>query len=238
MTDVEKFASPPADVPATWAALMRLSARVHNTVMVPKLLRGRPDEVLAVMIHGAELGLPPITALRSIHMIEGQPSASAALIRALIMRHGHLLQWREVSAERVVLYGRRADTGSDALVTWTLDDARRANLLGKGNWKTYPKAMLAARATSEMGRLLFADLLHGISYTPEELGAVGPYAAIDVDYIAAPDDPPSVDTEIEAEDAEEWDNDGDPPPEVDDRGPVVDVLPPDDSEPVLPLATP
>lgn len=184
MTDIvpAEAAAPavPSDVPAEWQALMRLSTRVADTAMVPKPLRGRPHEVLAVMLHGAELGLAPITALRSIHIIEGQPTASAQLMRALILREGHVLQWREVSSDKVVLYGKRRDTGSDALVTWTLDDAKRANLLGKGNWKTYPRAMLAARATSEVARLLFADVLHGLSYTPEEVGGVGPYDAIDV----------------------------------------------------------
>lgn len=170
----------PADVPAEWQALMRLAARVANTSMVPKQLRGNHAEVLSVMLHGAELGLAPITALRSIHVIEGQPTASAQLMRALILREGHILQWREVSSDKVVLYGRRRDTGSDALVTWSVEDAKRAKLLGKGNWQTYPRAMLAARATSEIARLLFADLLHGLSYTPEEVGGVGPYDAIDI----------------------------------------------------------
>ena len=47
--------------------------------------------------------------------------------------------------------------------------------------------MLAARATSELARLLFADILHGLAYTPEELGAVGPMAAIDIEYDPARD---------------------------------------------------
>jgi hypothetical protein len=89
-----------------------------------------------------------------------------------------------------------------------MDDAKRANLAGKGNWKSYPRQMLAARATSEIARLLFADLLHGLSYTPEEVGGIGPYDAIDVTSEPAP---------------EVWDADG---------GPL------EPSEPILPLDTP
>lgn len=191
----------PTDVPAEWQALMRLTARIAGTSMVPRPIRGNGAEVLSVMLHGAELGLAPITALRSIHIIEGQPTASAQLMRALILREGHILQWREVSSEKVVLYGKRRDTGSDALVTWTLDDAKRANLAGKGNWKTYPRAMLAARATSEIARLLFADLLHGLSYTPEETGGGGPYDAIDVT------DPTADPMVIHSAGDAEWDDD-------------------------------
>jgi hypothetical protein len=162
--------------------LYNLARLTTNTEMVPKPLRGRPDAAFAVMVYGAELGLEPMAAMRSIFLIEGQPTCSAQLMRGLIQAAGHLLAWRQVSSERVELYARRRDTGADGVVVWTLDDARRAKLLGKGNWTTYPRAMLAARATSEMARLLFSDVLHGIAYTPEEVGAVGPYSAIDVDY--------------------------------------------------------
>jgi len=167
--------------------LYTLARLTTNTQMVPKPLRGRADEAFAVMVYGRELGLEPFAALRSIYIVDGQPTCSAQLMRALIQSAGHLLVWREVGADRVVLYGRRRDTGADTTVTWTLDDARRAKLLGKGNWSTYPRAMLAARATSEMARLLFADALHGIAYTPEEVGAVGPYGAVDVDYVPTVD---------------------------------------------------
>jgi hypothetical protein len=170
--------------------LWRVAQRIAKTAMVPKALRGDAHEVLAVMAYGDELGIGPMAALRSIHMIEGAPTCSAQLMRALILGHGHVLQWREVRDDRVTLYGRRRDTGSDATVTWSMDEARRAKLLGKGNWGTYPRAMLAARATSELARLLFADLLHGVVYTPEEVGAVGPYDAIDVEW-----QPPVVDVE-------------------------------------------
>jgi hypothetical protein len=188
---VERIERVPGDVPPTWQALMRLAARVAPTTFVPKPLRGNPGEVLACMMYGAELGLSPITSLRSIHVIDGQPTCSAQLMRALIQRAGHMLSWREVTAERVVLYGRRRDTGSDATVTWTLEDAKTAKLLGKGNWATYPRAMLAARATTEIARLLFADELHGLAYTPEEVGAVGPYDAIDIEYMPTVDDTPA-----------------------------------------------
>jgi hypothetical protein len=166
-------------------ALARLTT---NTEMVPKALRGRPDAALAVMVYGSELGLSPMTALREVYIIEGTPSCSAKLMRALILRAGHQLEWRVLTRDRAVLTGRRRDRRGHATVEWTLDDARAAGVASKDVWKRYPRSMLAARATSELARLIFPDVT--IGYTPEELGGsvqhFGEYDTIDVE----PDDLP------------------------------------------------
>ena len=46
--------------------------------------------------------------------------------------------------------------------------------MNKDNWKTQPQVMLLARATSEVVRLIAADVLLGIPYSIEELQDVGP----------------------------------------------------------------
>ena len=40
----------------------------------------------------------------------------------------------------------------------------------KDNWWHYAKSMYWARAVSQIGRMAFADVLMGVSYTPEEMG--------------------------------------------------------------------
>lgn len=194
--------------------LWKLARLTTDTEMVPRPLRGRPDAALAVMVYGHELGLEPMTSLRGIFIIEGTPTCSAKMMRALIYRAGHELSFKEQTRDRCILWGRRADGHGEATVEWTMDDARTAGLVGKDVWKRYPRQMLKARATSEIARDIFPDV--EIGYTPEELSRVdlsGDYDYLDIEEV-------------------------DPPPEVDDRGPVVDVPVEEDSEPVLPLATP
>ena len=160
-----------ADVPDSWVALMRLTARIYDTTFVPRTLRGNPNEVLAAMLTGQELGLGPMQSLRMINVIEGRPSISAELMRALVNRAGHRLSVVEARQDKVTLFGQRRDTGSSATVTWTLKDAERARLTGNPAWAKYPRSMLLARATSELCRQIFADIVTGL-YTPEEAAAI------------------------------------------------------------------
>jgi hypothetical protein len=188
----------PAPTPSTAAVdaerahlnmLVTLAKLTTDTEMVPKALRGRPSAALAVMVYGHELGLRPMTALREVFIIDGTPSCSAKLMRALIFRAGHKLVWKTTSSTECVLYGVRADGQGEATVTWTMDDARAAGVQAKDVWKKYPRAMLAARATSELARLIFPDVTVG--YTPEELGRVdlsGQYDYLDVEEADAPPD--------------------------------------------------
>ena len=167
--------------------LVTLAKLTTDTEMVPKTLRGRPSAALAVMVYGHELGLRPMTALREVFIIDGTPSCSAKLMRALIFRAGHKLEWITTSSTECKLHGERADGRGTATVTYTLDDAKLAMLLGKDVWKRYPRAMLAARATSELARLIFPDVTVG--YTPEELSRVdlsGEYDYLDVEEADAP----------------------------------------------------
>ena len=152
--------------------MWKLSQRVGNTPFVPTALRGKPESVLACILYGSELGLGPMQSLNSIHVIEGRTAMSPELMRAMVARHGHRIDVLQNTNEVCEVKGVRADTGSTATVRWSIEDARLAGLAGKNNWKTYPRAMLLARATSELCRIVFPDVIAGLSYTPEEVASI------------------------------------------------------------------
>jgi hypothetical protein len=155
-----------------YESLWKLSQRISNTPFVPTALRGKNEAVLACVLYGAELGLGPMQSLNSIHVIEGRTAMSPELMRAMVARHGHRIDVIENSATVCEVKGMRSDTGSTATVRWTMEDAKLAGLAGKNNWKTYPRAMLLARATSELCRIVFPDVIAGLSYTPEEVSSI------------------------------------------------------------------
>jgi hypothetical protein len=145
---------------------------IANTEFVPRDLRGNLPAIMACVATGRALGIADITALRSIHIIDGRPTYSAELMVMLARRAGHSIQG-EVEEGRAVVRGKRLDNGDEMTVTWTLAMAERAGLLSKQNWRKYPEAMLWARAVSQLCRELFADCFAGATYVPEELEDVG-----------------------------------------------------------------
>ena len=100
-------------------------------------------------------------------MIEGRPTLAAETQRALILAAGHDLWLEDATTTKVTVAGRRKDSDQTVRVTWTIDDAKRAGISGRQNWRTYPRQMLTARATAELARAIFADAIGGLAATEE-----------------------------------------------------------------------
>ena len=166
--NLPEVARPLSPAEVSW----KVAQKIANTPFVPTAFRGKPESVYAAVLYGEELGLGPMQSLTQIHVIEGKPSLAPEGMRGLVLKAGHRIDVKHATNDKVVLYGRRADSGSEATVEWTMKDAQLAGLAGRGAWKTYPRAMLMARATSELCRMLFADIIAGLSYTPEEVMSV------------------------------------------------------------------
>ncbi|MFJ3089099.1 hypothetical protein [Streptomyces sp. NPDC086838] len=131
--------------------------------------RGKPDEITAAILTGQELGLKPMTALKSIDVIQGQPALRAHAMRAIVQHQGHDIELVESDDTHCVMRGRRKGAEDWQTVTWDIPRAQRLGLLGKDQWKKQPKTMLVARATGELCRLIASDALHGLPYAAEEV---------------------------------------------------------------------
>jgi hypothetical protein len=147
-----------------------LAVKLHETEFVPARLRKRPAAVMACILSGDEAGIGPMQSLRQIFVTDdGKVGMAAELMRSLVLREGHEIWAEDYTTTRVTMAGRRRGQENPSRVTWTMDDAKKAGLANRTNWSRYPRAMLAARATTELCRLLFADVIAGISYSMEEL---------------------------------------------------------------------
>jgi hypothetical protein len=141
------------------------------------------QQAVTIAMKGRELGIPLMQSLSHIHVVNGKPSCSSELMLALIFKNCPTAIIDYVSSNEKVceIQARRSKEYPPQTFKFSLDDAVRVGgLLTKQTWKSYPQAMLRARAISMMSRALFPDAISGMSYTPEELGAeVVPAEAIE-----------------------------------------------------------
>lgn len=182
-----------------WAHAARqahaIAQSLAETSFVPKAMQRRPDEVCGAILAGRELGLSPMASLRSIDLIDGTPAMRAIALRGLVQSHGHRVWVEESTEHRAIVCGQRRKVLVDPTPnpversTWTMDRARKAGLAGKRNWQTHPTAMLVARATAEVCRLIAGDVLIGMPYTVEELTDEGPNAPVFIEPTAAAEQP-------------------------------------------------
>jgi hypothetical protein len=136
--------------------------------MLPNHYRS-PESVLTAILYGRELGFSPIRALNSITVINGKPTLEAQALKSLAIAHGGRIKTLEWSDTVCTLECTRGDWTDSASYSW--EDATRAGLTSKDNWKRMPKAMLYARAVSILVRNMFADILGGL-YSREEIDEV------------------------------------------------------------------
>jgi len=132
-----------------------------------------PGQVMIAIQLGAEIGLPPMTALKNIAVFNGRPTIWGDTLLALVERHGLLDVIEEtidgtgddrVATCRVRRKGRSYDTTR----TFSVADAKKAGLWGKaGPWQTYPDRMLQMRARGFALRDTFPDALGGFMLADE-----------------------------------------------------------------------
>ncbi|MCU1617367.1 MAG: hypothetical protein JWO98_4907 [Frankiales bacterium] len=184
MTEIEQYQPRSAEVATiladptggrlvAWAAAARaanaLAASLIKTSFVPKEFRGKPEEATAAILLGDELGLSPISALRSVYVIHGTPSIYAKTAVALVQSHGHEV-WTESQTDReVVMGGKRKGSTHEEFAKWDIDRARKAGYTANAKYQSSPQEMLWAKAASEICKKIASDVLAGVPLTVEDL---------------------------------------------------------------------
>lgn len=178
MSEIEKYdeAAPALPSPREmslqqWAMEARAAnALAQSLVQTPFAgsWKGDAGGATAAILKGSELGLTPVTALAAFDNIQGTPAPKAITLRALVQGHGHDLEIIEETETKATARYRRKG-GDWQETSFTIEEAKQMNLLGKDNWKKQPRNMLVARVTSKAARLVASDVILGIGYSSEEL---------------------------------------------------------------------
>ena len=132
--------------------------------LVPEAFRRKPGNILIALDMAQDLEISPMAALNGINVIQGKPSPSPELMRALLHRAGHRLRVVENSAEACEVQLTRADDPEHTHVErFTIEDAQRAGIAGGATWGKYPARMLLARATGNAVKTHAPDVLLGMT---------------------------------------------------------------------------
>lgn len=185
--------APPVIIPRTLDEVIILAEKLSKSSLLPEALRNKVPEVMMQIMAGQELGFAPMAALRSFSIITGKPVMSADAMVAIVLGSGKCEYFRRVSESATeVTYVTKRIGQPEQKCQWTMEMAKVAALHQKDNWRTYPRAMLASRAKSELARDVYPDVLAGV-YTSEELEPsrpiVPPTDAIDAEFTEAPTTP-------------------------------------------------
>ena len=177
---------PTSSALATTTAGTTLSLQVRSVDDLQRLARlfaasglfgrsGNPDAQLAQcavqLLAGMEAGCSPFQSITGIHVINGKPGFSAQILAQAIKKHPRY-DYRVLQKDAMVCRIRFLENGEELGVeTFTAEMAERAGLLKNPTWRSYPEAMLFARALTAGMRTHCPDALGGHTpYTPEELG--------------------------------------------------------------------
>lgn len=160
---------------STMTSSMQLIERVNEFQTVAQAftesglfpdIRTKAQAFVKIMA-GAEMGIPPFTAMNSFHVIQGKACLSASAIAARVKASGRY-DYRivEKSSEKCEIQffekGKHIHTE-----VW---DRHRAAKMGVKNMDKMPDAMLFARCITAGARAVAPDVV-GQYYTPEEMGA-------------------------------------------------------------------
>lgn len=142
-----------------------------DSSILPESYRQKPSNLLWAMELADALDVSLAQAITGITVIQGKPTMSAEMMRALVLRAGHRFTVTEMTDKAVTVTVARKEWPDDVQqFTFSMADAQHAGLAKSATYQKHPKAMLLARATSMACRAVFPDVVSGMGYTPDEIG--------------------------------------------------------------------
>ncbi len=158
-----------AVIPRTLEEVNSLSELLGKSTLLPDALRGKVADIAVSILAGQELGIPPMAAIRGVHVVQGKPVLSADTMVGLVLASGlcEYFQCVEETDTRVTYEAKRRGAPMPQRCSWSSEDTKRAGLNTKETHRLYPRAMMKARCKAILARDLWPDVLAGVSSTEE-----------------------------------------------------------------------
>lgn len=155
--------------PGSFQEAMEMSKFLATSNLIPTAIRGKPADVMLIMMKGRELGLSVMQSLGEIYVVEGRPSASAKLKVGLCLQRPDVCEYFTMveSTDRKATFKTKRRGHPEVTLTYTIEQAQQAGLTNRANWKNHPAAMLRARCESALVDAVYQDISQGM-VTPDE----------------------------------------------------------------------
>jgi hypothetical protein len=151
--------------PTNMGEAIQFAEMVAVSKFCPKDFVGKPGDILVAVQWASEVGLSPFTALQNMAVINGKPSLYGDGLLAVITGHKEYVshkEWREGDEAFCTIVRMRFGEKVETTRSFSMGQAKRAGLLGKGPWQQYTERMLQMRARGFAARDSFPDALSGM----------------------------------------------------------------------------
>lgn len=165
-TELERYHAPDIE------SLYRYAKAYAVSKMFPDIQSA--EQAFVKISAGAELGLQPFQAMNGIDIIKGKPVVKPALLAGLLDNdpdYHYEVAWeydakKVATACTITIFKSGEERGA---ARFSMDDAQRAGLIDKDNWKKFPPNMLLSRAMSNAVRWYAPGLTMGPVYVEGEI---------------------------------------------------------------------
>lgn len=127
-------------------------------------------QAVVKIMAGNELGIGPFLAMEGIDIIAGRVALSPLLLSAIMKsqnKYNYKVLKSNESICEIAFFEKGMHIGNSV---FSIEEAKRMELVNKDNWRKQPKMMLFWRCLSRGIRMYCPDLYNGIKvYTTEEL---------------------------------------------------------------------
>lgn len=158
-------------VPSAWDMISAVAPAMHKSHLFGV---ASPEQAMAIMLTGYELGLTLTASFEFVKIIQGKPSLIPRGALALVLRSPDLagLKVEDITDEhgnpeacRVTM---KRKNGFEYTMTYSMADAQRAGLVkDDSGWSKYPANMLRWRAIGFCADVVFPDVIGGMKRADE-----------------------------------------------------------------------
>ncbi len=153
-----------------WDAMVQMSETLLASGFLPVHIK-KKEQAIAILMKGAELGVPPMEALSSLYVVNGRVVCMGQLLMSLMQRAGFEFKQHKITDKGATVTGR-SPGGQWVSAEFTRKDADDAGLLNdtsKQPWQKYTKDMMFWRAVSRFSKQYAPAITSGVVLA-EEVG--------------------------------------------------------------------